>query len=176
MKVFVAVRPPIDVRAVLSEVTAGWDLPGRVVPADNWHLTLRFVGKMDDVSIDRLLADLDQAELGGSFGVTLATVGTFPNPEKATVLWLGLRRGIDRMSELAGRIDDAVDRIGFGREERPFVPHLTLSRIRPPVRVNRLVDEIDVPPMRFDVHEVIVFSSIDGVDGPVYEEIDTVSV
>ena len=176
MRVFVGIRPPIDARAALSAVTEDWDPPGRVVPADNWHLTLRFIGGMDDVSIDRLLADLDQAELGGRFGVTLAGVGAFPNPLKATVLWLGLERGADRVVELAGDVDDAVDRIGFGREERPFVPHLTLSRIRPPVRVDRWIEEVEVPPIRFEVREVTVFASITAADGPVYEVIDTVPV
>lgn len=174
MRVFVGVRPPIDARAILSAVTERWDIPGRVVPADNWHLTLRFIGGMDDVAVDRLMADLDQADLGGGFGVTLGGVDAFPSPRKATVLWLGLERGGDRMAELARAIDDSVDRIGLGREERPFVPHLTLSRIRPPEKVDRLIEEIEVPQIRFEVREVSVFSSITASTGPVYEVIDTI--
>lgn len=173
MKIFVAIRPPLDVRATLAGVMSDWDVPGTVVAPDNWHVTLRFIGRMGETDVDRLLAEMDQADLGGRFDATLGGLGAFSNPSKATVLWLGLRRGGERMTELAEIVDGAVDRIGAGVEDRPFVPHLTLARIRPPEDVRSLIADIDVPSIPMTVDEVIVFSSVSAGTGPVYEPIES---
>lgn len=173
MKIFVATRPPLDVRATLAGVMSDWDLPGKVVPADNWHLTLRYIGNMSETATDRLLAELDQADLGGRFDATLGGLGTFPKPSKASVLWLGLRRGGEQMIQLAESVDRAVDRIGAGAEDRPFVPHLTLARIRPPEDLRRLIEDIDVPPIPMPVDEIVVFSSVTAPTGPIYHAIES---
>lgn len=176
MKIFVATRPPLDVRATLAGVMSDWDLPGTVVPADNWHVTLRFIGRMGETSTDRLLAELDQVDLGGRFDATLGGLGTFPKASKASVLWLGLGRGGEQMTELAETVDRAVDRIGAGAEDRPFVPHLTLARIRPPEDVRRLIEDIEVPPIPMPVDEIVVFSSVTAAGGPIYHPIESFSL
>lgn len=173
MKIFVAIRPRLDVRAMLAGATSDWDLPGRVVPVANWHVTLRFIGRMSEIGVDRLLAELDQTDLGGRFDAVLGGLGAFPKPSKASVLWLGLRRGGEQMIGLAKIVDGAVDRIGAGTEERPFVPHLTLARIRPPEDVRHLIEETDVPPIPMPVEEIVVFSSVSVVGGPVYDPIES---
>lgn len=176
MRVFVGVRPSVEAAAALAEIADDWPIPGRVVPVENWHVTLRFIGGMDAVAVDRLLAELDQADLGGAFDLVLGGPGAFPKPSKATVLWLGFARGGDRLVELAETVDGAVAGIGLGHEERPFVPHLTLARIRPPEDVRPFLDAIDVPPIRMTVDRVTVFSSITASAGPVYEVVDHVEI
>ena len=51
MKIFVATRPPLDVRATLAGVMSDWDLPGTVVPADNWHVTQRLLDRKGNEAI-----------------------------------------------------------------------------------------------------------------------------
>jgi 2'-5' RNA ligase len=170
--VFVGVDLDAEARAVLAASLSDVDIPGKVAPPQNWHITLRYIGAMDDVSLDRLLAGLDEADMGGAFTLRAAGLGAFPKPARATVLWVGLAHGSDRLELLAEAVEDVVDGVGLGREDRPFVGHITLARIRPPVDVRRLVSEVEVPPVTIPVDEVTVFESVQIPGGTVYHPID----
>ncbi len=172
MKVFVGVDLSAEARAALASTLAGVDVPGKPSPPQNWHITLRYIGSMDDVSLDRLLAGLDEAELGGAFTLRAAPLGAFPKPARATVLYVGLDAGSKQLAALSETVQDVVDDIGLGREDRPFVGHVTLARIRPPVDVRRLITDVDVPPVTIPVDEVTVFESVQVDGGTEYHPIE----
>jgi 2'-5' RNA ligase len=172
MRVFVGVDLSVEARAALAACLSGVDVPGKPAPPQNWHITLRYIGAMDDVSLDRLLAGLDEADLGGSFTLRVAGLGAFPKPSHATVLWVGLEHGSDRLGSLSETVQEVVEGIGLGREDRPFVGHITLARIRPPVDVRRLISEVDVPPVVIPVDEVTVFESVQVVGGSEYHPLE----
>jgi 2'-5' RNA ligase len=110
-----------------------------VAPPPNWHVTLRFLGDVDRVGRDRLLMELADAGLGSGFELTLDRLGAFPKEKRASVLWAGIAGGEVRLDGLAGVVEEAVEAAGFNAEERPFHPHVTLSRIRPPQDLTRLI-------------------------------------
>lgn len=148
-------------------------LPGRPVPPENWHLTLRFLGDLESVQLERFLGALEEEDLGEAFQVRLSGVGAFPKPGRAAVLWLGVTTGADRLSEIAEACEEAAVTAGLPVEDRPFRPHLTLSRIRPPQDVRGLVDSPPPPAVSFAADAVTVFRShLGGV--PRYEEIDRI--
>ncbi|MGH8948172.1 MAG: 2'-5' RNA ligase family protein, partial [Acidimicrobiia bacterium] len=60
-RIFVAVSLPDEIRMALADRLESVEMPGRAVPPENWHITLRFVGRADEVAIDRMLAALDGA-------------------------------------------------------------------------------------------------------------------
>jgi 2'-5' RNA ligase len=64
------------------------------------------------------------------FHLEIAGLGAFPSLKQARVLWVGVGGQLDKLSTLQQEIDSALAALGFGREERPFVPHLTLARVR----------------------------------------------
>jgi 2'-5' RNA ligase len=64
------------------------------------------------------------------FLLEISGLGAFPNLKQARVLWVGVGGDLDRLSTLQQNIDSALAVLGFPKEERPFVPHLTLARIR----------------------------------------------
>lgn len=158
--VFVGIRPPDAIRhelaARLEVAFADRPVPGRRVEPGDWHLTLRYVGDPGEVGLDRLLAALDEATLGRPFDLGLDALGAFPRPGRANVLWLGVDRGGEALDDLRGRVEDAVDRAGLGREDRPFVPHLTLSRIRPAVDVWAWLETDPDLRVRWRVAEVLL--------------------
>ncbi len=160
---FLAVGLPQPIRDLLAAVImagrADLPLPGRPSPPGNWHLTLRYLGDTDEVVKDRLLAGLDQAHLGAPFFVELSGLGAFPNPRRATVLWVGVSRGADRLAELAGVIDEEAEVVGFAPEDRPYIPHVTLSRLRPDEDIRWLIDTLVLPPIRFEVTSVGLYRS-----------------
>ncbi len=164
---FLAVQPDEQTKSLLAQMLARahddeWPLPGRLSPPENWHVTVRFLGKLEDVTQDRLLAGLDESPLPPTFTVTLAGMGAFPRPDNATVLWVGVES--DVLFDLAADVEELVTSVGVAPEERPFRPHLTLSRIRPPLDVADLT-AVDWGRLRFTVDRLILFRSERRVDG-----------
>jgi len=172
-RIFVGVAP--DQGARLALVDALGELPtppGRMAPSENWHLTLRFIGRMEEVAYERLLAELDQADLGGPFRVHLRGLGAFPNPRRAAVLWVGVDQGGAELTSLAGQVEEIVTGIGLDPEERPFHPHLTLSRIRPPENVTALLAAGEGLSGGWRADRLTVYSSTLGAGGARYEVLE----
>ncbi|MGB7860745.1 MAG: RNA 2',3'-cyclic phosphodiesterase [Acidimicrobiia bacterium] len=170
-RVFAAVVLPSDIRLALADRVSQLDIPGKLVPAENWHVTLRFLGVIDEVTLDRFLHGL--AEVGDvpSFRIRLDRVGAFPKPSRATVVWIGVSEGDKTLGLLNEIAENAASASGLEPEDRPYHPHLTLSRVRPPVDVRGLVDT--TVEAGWIAEEVTVFRSILGSGGARYEVLDT---
>lgn len=170
-RAFVAVVPPpaaLDaIDAVLHEV----HLPAalRWVPREQWHITLRFLGRVHD--LDSLVARLElafAASVGLRAAVRLGGGGTFPSLRHAAVVWVGVLTGADGLVPLAralgtGGGDDPVPGlVTEAPERREFRPHLTLARPRGQVDVASLVDALDAAPPGpgWEVHEAVLFESV----------------
>ena len=101
----------------------------RWVPAENIHLTLKFLG---DVSLSNLelLKEMLLAEVREHtpFEFSVGGLGAFPNSTRPRVLWVGVQAPPE-LSTLQNNIEARMERIGYAREERPFSPHLTLGRV-----------------------------------------------
>lgn len=172
---FLAVRVPEPAGTRLAQALRHHDIPGRLVPQENWHITLRFLGTTTRPACERICSFLDEADLGAPFKVELTGIGAFPSTKKATVVWKGVGVGADRIRELAMICDDIAQAAGFAPEDRPVRPHVTLSRIRPPRDVAYLLDGSSWPKVGFRAESVTFYHSVLG-DGPArYEEIERFS-
>lgn len=172
-RVFVAVSLPDEVRMALSDRLAQITLPGRVTPPQNWHITFRFLGDTGAVTYERFLAGLDASDLGDPFRVGLGGLGAFPGARKASVIWVGLSKGVERLRQLAEVCEEAAQAAGLSPNERPFHPHLSLSRVRPPQDVRRLVDQVPAVDIEWHCRSVVVYRSHLGRDGARYEPLET---
>jgi 2'-5' RNA ligase len=102
-----------------------WVDPGGI------HLTLKFLGNMPAKRIAEITEAMGKAAQGISpFHLEISGLGAFPNLRQARVLWVGVGGELDKLSRLQQSIDSALAALGFAKEERPFVPHLTLARVR----------------------------------------------
>ncbi|MET0565181.1 MAG: RNA 2',3'-cyclic phosphodiesterase [Acidimicrobiia bacterium] len=172
-RIFVAVPLPDELRMALADCLRPFDIPGKVVSAQNWHITLRFLGWTDDVAFDRMLASLDETDFGPGFDVRLGEMGAFPRPRRATVIWLAASRGLNRLEELAAAAEEAAQSAGFGPEDRPFRAHLTLSRVRPAEDVSDLVESFPGADLGWRCESVVVYRSHLGRGGARYEPLET---
>jgi 2'-5' RNA ligase len=175
MRLFLALPLTEEARHELVHVLSGstpGGLPGRLVRPENWHVTLRFLGEVEEVGRDRLLAGLDEADLGPPFTVKWGDLGAFPNPRRATVLWVGMDRGADPAVRVAGLVAEVVERAGFPPEDRPFKAHMTLSRIRPDQDVTTVLAAVPSVGVTMPVDRVILYQSHLGKGIPRYEEIE----
>jgi 2'-5' RNA ligase len=102
-----------------------WVDPGGI------HLTLKFLGNIPSKRVTEITEAMKRAAQGISpFLLEISGLGAFPNLKQARVLWVGVGGELDKLSTLQQNIDSALAALGFPKEERPFVPHLTLARIR----------------------------------------------
>jgi 2'-5' RNA ligase len=102
-----------------------WVDPGGI------HLTLKFLGNIPAKRVTEITEAMEKAAQGISpFHLEISGLGAFPNLRQARVFWVGIGGEMDKLSGLQQNIDSALAALGFAKEERPFVPHLTLARIR----------------------------------------------
>lgn len=178
-RLFLAVALDAETRALVAahvDANGGRDWPGRVAPPENWHITLRFLGWTSAVQRDLILRHLDESALPGPFRLRFDGLGAFPKPRRATVLWIGVDDGVAPLQRLADACEAGAVAAGFFPEERPFHPHLTVSRVRPAVDITPLVDSFPPLGLAMPVGAVTVFRSHLRRGGAVYEAIDTVEL
>jgi 2'-5' RNA ligase len=134
----VALVLPSELREPVAAFFAreGRKVPGvRWVAAANLHLTLQFLGEVDAGHLSAVAQALDAAVSGhGAFRFALRGAGVFPAPERPRVLWVGAGAGAAEASALAASVAAALAPVGFAPEARPFVPHLTVGRVKFPPR------------------------------------------
>ena len=179
-RMFLAVELDDDARHALAthlEMSLDGELlPGRPVRPQNWHLTLRFLGPTSALERDRVLAHLDQHLTVEPFRIRFAGLGGFPREAKASVLWIGLAGDVEALEAVAAICENAAQEAGFEPEGRPFHPHLTLSRIRPPIDVRPLVDQVKPSRVVHDVTAVTLYRSMFGQEPAQYEVVDRVTL
>lgn len=147
------------------------NLPGKPVAPDKWHFTLRFLGPTAlDVRND-IVARLSAARLGPDFQVRFGELGAFPNPRRARILWLGVTRGGERLSELAAVAENAARNAGFAAEGKRFTPHLTLSRLDPPHNIAALLAQKHSYNVEMAIPTLILYRSRLGGGPARYEEV-----
>ena len=176
MRTFIAVEPPDKLRQAMGDLCRDISshFPGvRWAEPRNIHLTLRFLGEIDPADLDPLARALEEAAAGaGQFGLTPEKVGFFGSRHSPRVVWLGLGEQ-PKLKDLAGSVESSLQQAGFGRADKPFRGHLTLARIRRPLknlpdweRINRGLPSAWPD---WNVSEVHIIKSTLTPQGPVYE-------
>lgn len=94
------------------------------------HLTLRFIGEVDETVADEISLALTGVRFD-SFEIALGGVGIFGKGRAARSLWAGIVEPTQVVS-LHEKIDRVLDRVGIAPETRKFKPHITLARLKSP--------------------------------------------
>ena len=168
IRLFVGIPIPADIKLRLSMMSAG--LPGaRWVNEENYHLTLRFIGEVDE----GLAGDID-VTLGQInhpiFELSLEGVGYFGKPNAARAVWAGVAKS-ENLLHLHAKIETALQRMGQPAEERKYTPHVTLARMRGTPKAK--LDEYIAGHMEFAAGPIAVrsftlFSSFLSSSGAIY--------
>jgi len=167
-RLFVALPLPPSVRQRLMLVRGG--VPGaRWVPEANYHLTLRFIGDVDDGQADDLAEALDQIR-APAFALTLDGVGRFGSGERSRVLWAGVPRSPE-LTHLQAKVESALVRAGLPPEGQKFTPHVTLAYLRnspAPAVAKYLSDFAPLLVPAIPITEFVLYSSWPGDEGSHY--------
>jgi RNA 2',3'-cyclic 3'-phosphodiesterase len=126
IRLFVAIRPPAEVRARLLALMGGVR-GARWQSDDQLHLTLRFIGEVDRHRAEDIHAALS-AVIHPRFEIALAGLGAFERRGEPTALWAGVAPH-EPLKALHKKVDQAIARAGLEPERRAYTPHITLARM-----------------------------------------------
>ena len=174
-RLFVAIRPPEEVRDLLIDVMD--DSPAlRWVGDEQLHLTLRFIGEVERPIANDIASALDRLR-SPSFVLRIKGVGKFEK-RNGGALWAGVEPR-EPVAALAGKVERALQQVGLEPEHRTFSPHVTLARWNR--RNSEGVDGFlrrhsNLHSGPFTVESFVLFESKLSRHGPHYEEIAAFSL
>mgnify|MGYP001816210207 CR=1 FL=1 len=161
-------------------------LPGdgiKWVPTDNLHLTLKFLGEVDNTEVPAVCnvvhdvcADRDPFEL------QFAGAGGFPSIDRPRILYTKIEDISNSLTEIVSELEDQYAELGFKRESRDYTPHLTLGRTKGGSRrasedvIERLRSEHQTAIGEMLADSVQVIASFLDKQGPTYQVMDTVEL
>ena len=107
------------------------DAKPRWANPENLHVTLKFIGQLADERLEDVARALKRVATGPQISLEIRGIGFFPNLRRPAVVWAGIQAPPE-LASLAAQIDEALAPCGIAREARPFLPHLTLARLKEP--------------------------------------------
>lgn len=167
-RLFTGIEVPPDIAFALSLKRGG--LQGaRWIDAQNYHITLRFIGDVDQHVADDVTDALDRLADSEAFTIKLSHFGAFGG-DKPRALYVGVENNavLQRLQAAQERV---LQRLGLDPEGRKFTPHVTLARLRgtPAGELARFMAYAgQFVPLEFRVGRFVLFSSRDSVGGGPY--------
>ena len=146
MRLFVALEIPSAVRenlAALLKNLRAVSPQTRWVRPENLHVTLKFIGEVPEAKFSAIRSALVGVRSYEPATLDFRGLGFFPNEKHPRVFWAGIEAS-PNLKILAAEIEQATEKLGIPREQRPFSPHLTLARFeprRPPEKLRAMIQE-----------------------------------
>lgn len=170
-RLFVAFRPPPDIRDRLIDIMGG--VAGARWQSDaQLHLTLRFIGDVDHRALDDVALLLSGIRFA-PFEVRLSGAGYFDTRGEGSPLWAGVAP-VEPLAALHKKVDQAVQRAGLESEHRAYRPHITvarLNRVSAQERNDWVVRHTRLSSDPFAIDHVALYESRLGHGGAHYEEL-----
>ncbi len=184
VRCFVAIPLPECIKGPLRDAVTEFKLSDRHwaaqkwVREDQWHVTLKFLGDVDESLIEELMSGLGLAA-GSRAPFEIALRGIEPKPRgRARMIWAAFVDADGACGSLHEAVERATLGVGVPPDDRPFVPHATLCRARAPHRVSaealiRANDAMSAPSSIMSVASYTLFASRLTPRGPIYSELAT---
>lgn len=177
MRLFIGVELSDDVKARAAAIAdalhaqLGARVHARWIPVENLHITLWFIGEVDDEHGEAITNALNPPFHLAPFDLELRGAGAFPPSGPPRVFWIGARRGGDSMLALYNEVAARLKPLGFEAERRSYSAHLTIARVKEARRrdVRSVLKQIDADAGSCRVAAVTLFRSRLSPKGASYE-------
>ena len=167
IRAFIAVDVPPEVKNHLRAVSAALgslDLDARLAPVSSIHLTLRFLGDVEESRIPGIGDAIRRcARRAPPFSLEVRNLGAFPSRKRPRIVWAGVAGdgGLERLHRL---LELELHELGFDRERKKFRPHLTLLRLKSSRNLKRLSSYLETEgqgmgPVSFLVRRIHLYES-----------------
>ena len=160
IRVFIAIHVPRTRQA--DETRATLESAGaRTVPPNQTHLTLSFIGDIDEKKLGKIEECVRKtADAFSPFDIALSGLGAFPNERRPSVVWMGADpAGI--LKAMAAKLDSLLSAAGIMHDDKPFKAHVTLARCRDGFIAPELFeDNRRTLYCRFECDEILIMKSV----------------
>ena len=152
----------------------------RWVSPRNFHLTLKFLGDIEETRIHEIGAVLaDRICPFPRLSINAKGLGVFPSLRRPRILWVGLAGSA--ITTLATRVESVLQPLGFAAEQRPFTPHLTIGRWRQLDRPSKTLGEELARWRKLEfgdsvVDKIILYQSVLKPEGATYQTLKVVAL
>jgi len=152
----------------------------KLVTSELIHLSLKFLGDIPVSKVKDVLEKMRSSVEGvAPFDMTFKGLGAFPKQDNPRVIWIGVIAP-EALGLIASRIEEGCADLGFKKEDRPFSPHITLSRVKF-VRDRRGLPEVfkmfqDTEFGKVHVDAIRLKKSLLGPKGPTYTTVAEVNL
>lgn len=157
MRLFIAIDFNEQIKSTLFDLSSQLMRQadtGRPVPAENYHLTLAFIGQTERLQeVQQALATACRSHFTQAIQLSFQGIGSFRG-RKGHTWWVGIKDN-PALSLLANRITDQLRLAGFNIEARTFKPHITIGRA---VVTSRPIS-LQLPPITFEAHSISLMRS-----------------
>jgi RNA 2',3'-cyclic 3'-phosphodiesterase len=188
VRTFIAVDFPPYMLKKIEEITAFFrtltpekDL--KWVETNNLHLTIKFLGEIEEHKLAQVKHTLSQALKDQiSFDIEINGLGIYPNRNNPRVIWLGIM-GANPLTEIHKVLNRELTALEFTPEQRAFSPHLTIARIRRHTdhkqarQIGEILSEYKVESLGgITIEQVHLYQSVLTPSGPIYSLLHTVDL
>ena len=178
MRTFIAIELDTTVKDKLSAIQKELNNTGsdiRLVEKNNIHITLRFLGEINEnkLSIIKEILDNTAAE-ETAFEISINSVGAFANLASIRVVWVGIEKCKERLIAIADKLNALLERNNFGKPDKEFLPHITIARTRSSLNKFRLQECIarnTVLDLKQTIRGIVLFKSTLTGKGSIYEKL-----
>jgi len=168
VRLFIAALLPQEIRKELSSFinALSRDIDGvRWEKPEKLHITLKFLGSVDESRIEDISSVIGQAALNYSpFVLSITEFGAFPNLKNPRVLYVGLTDS-KPMSEFQRAVEESLIELGFEKDSRKFTPHVTLGRVKKKIT---LQDSPKISQANVEISRIGLMKSDTRAEGSVY--------
>ena len=182
MRTFIAIDLPSEIKDSLrrlQEKLKASKADVKWVEPKNIHLTLKFLGEIDDKKIEEITKIIDDtAKEKNKFQIHISSLGAFPKIDFPRVIWVGVETGDKENKGMAEELEEKTAKIGIPKEDRPFSSHITIGRTRSSLNREKLVQdlknnaELSGERLEFYVTKITLFKSTLTPRGPIYEALN----
>ena len=156
LRLFIAIDTPAEIKSqigALRDRLASTGADVRWETDDKLHCTVKFLGDTSASLLEGISGILLRSgSATPPFVVRYSTVGCFPNFRDPRVVWIGMENGDGTLQNLYRSLEDALESLGFAREERKFHPHVTLGRVKSRRGIDNLLRTLET--LTFDAGQV----------------------
>jgi 2'-5' RNA ligase len=178
-RLFLAIPLPWEVKQTLSEAAeqVKSQMPhSRVswVQPEQYHITLHFLGDIDEELEDRLISELKAGNYPKSFQLTLKEVSAFPDKKHPQTILV--KTTVHSFAiELYKKTGGILANLGFELDRRPWAPHITLGRVKVQSEVLK-PDLISIPEQNFRIESFVLMASTLTQEGSFYDIVEEINL
>lgn len=162
MRIFLAIEFTNDIKEYLykiQQIVVKDSTSGKFTHKENFHLTLKFIGEIKDNELSKLVKALDNTVLSQrEFKMNFNNIGQFSKGNKK-IVWIGIEQN-QFLDLLYSNLEVELEKQGYPKEYRKFVPHITLGReIVLAKEFEKIQEQVKIENMEMNVDKISIMES-----------------